>query len=361
MNTIFVSIASFRDSEMPHTVLSCIQNADQPQNLHIGIVDQSTPREAYRDFLGKDKVTAAKFRGAHVESIWFDSKSARGAGWARAHAQSMYKNEDFFLQIDSHTRFDPGWDTALKFAYSQTVDEALTKDVILSAFPKAYVREGLEDVYFASEKYPSHPTKQHILWAGKKVWSAQRVEFDDPDRKVPEESHVVLAGFIFAPGWIVKDIPYDPLLSFFGEELCYSIRAWTRGYKIYSPNVIPLSHFYTRPNHHKIWDAGNNTDKKWGGLEKKSIDRQSKIYRGDILGTWGAPDKDSLQKYCEFVNTDIAGVYDEMLSNRKQESKSYIEQDISIFGFQPALSIPCIDDEHQFCGVDGCKCPCHPL
>lgn len=361
MSTFFISIAAFRDSELPHTVSSCVKNADHPENLHIGIVDQSTLREIYKIPIMTIPERPEYLRKSHIESIWFPSKSAKGAGWARAHAQSMYAGEDFFLQIDSHTRFDEGWDTTLIRAYHEAMGEALTKDVILSAFPKAYVREGQKDTFFSSEKYPSHPTKQDILWAGKKVWSAKRVEFDDPYRKVPEESQTVLAGFIFAPGWIVKDIPYDPQISFFGEELCYALRAWTRGYKIYSPNHMPISHFYTRPHHHKIWDAGNNSDKKWGGLEKKSMDRQAAIYRGDILGTWGAPDKQSLNKYFEFVNTNIAAVYDEMLSNRNKESNTYKEQDIGMFGFTPSLSIPCIDDEHVSCGVEGCECPCHPL
>lgn len=346
--TIFISIGSYRDTELPHTISSLIENADQPENLHIGVVQQCQPRERV-DFS----------KNSHVREIWMPSKSAKGAGYARSAAQSLYKNEDWFMQIDSHSRFDKGWDTKLIHMHSLAAGSASNSKIILSQFPKAYIREGNHDELVVNEKYPAHPTKQKVLWATRRVWSAERVEFDDQSYNKPEESQTVLAGFIFAPGSIVDDVPYDPDLSFFGEELCYAIRAWTRGYRIYSPNEQVLYHFYTRPNHHKIWDAANNSDKKWGGLEKKSMDRQAAIYRGDILGTWGAPSLSLLNEYYEFINTDVPGIYNEMLNDRGIQAETYKEADINIFGIQDFKSIPCMDDEHLKCGVAECECPCH--
>ena len=40
----------------------------------------------------------------------------------------------------------------------------------------------------------------------------------------------VAGGCVFAPGRIVNEIPYDPLLYFHGEEQALALRAWTRGW-----------------------------------------------------------------------------------------------------------------------------------
>ena len=345
---IFISIAAYRDRELPLTVASLIENADRPTNLHIGVVQQATKREMV-DYSDNPLVSEIRIR----------AQDAKGAGYARARAQEMYQGEDFFMQIDSHTRVDKGWDTDLIHMYNQAVELAGTDKIILSQFPKAYVREEGVDLAIDEIKYPDDAMKQEILWANKSIWSASRVQFSDPRQRVPEESTTVLAGFIFAKGTIVEEVPYDPDISFFGEELCFAIRAWTRGWKIYSPNKQVISHFYTRKGHEKIWDAGNNTNKKWGGIEKRSMNRQADIYNGNILGLWGAPDKESLKAFEDFAGVEIASLYNHMLEERGIQSQTHKEAEIDMFGFQPMLSMPCMEDEHNICGVDGCECPCH--
>ena len=41
MNTIFISIASYRDPELEHTIKSAVENADYPNNLRFGIVSDT--------------------------------------------------------------------------------------------------------------------------------------------------------------------------------------------------------------------------------------------------------------------------------------------------------------------------------
>jgi len=177
--------------------------------------------------------------------------------------------------------------------------------------------------------------------------------------RLPEESETVLAGFIFAPGVIVSEVPYDPEISFFGEELCFAIRAWTKGWKIYSPNKMVIKHFYQRRGHHKVWNINNNAGKKWGGIEKRSMDKQAAIYNGDILGLWGASTKDKLNEYFSFVKQDVPGLYNEYLYARAVAAKTVTEQDIFPEGITKPMSISCNDEEHYKCIVKGCECECH--
>ncbi len=345
---IFVSCAAYREPELELTIASLIENADAPQNLHIGVVQQSTRGERV-DFS----------QNSHVSDIWMRAQEAKGAGYARATAQALWNNEDFFMQIDSHTRMEPYWDTTLIDVYNSVSSATGNERIILSQFPRSYVHENGKDLDIVTFKYPAEPMKQVVYWAQRSLWSALRLPFADPRMALPEESETVLAGFIFAPGMVVTEVPYDPHISFFGEELCFAIRAWTRGWRIYSPNHMVIKHFYQRKGHHKVWNRANNAANKWGGLEKISMDRQADVYNGVITGMWGAPNRNVLQSYYDFIGQDVPGIYNDYLGIRELEARTVTEQDMFMDGFTKAMSIPCKDEEHDKCVVNGCECECH--
>ena len=100
---IFVSIASYCDPVLPFTLQRAAATAADDARLHFGVVDQS-PAGAPR--------VAAPGR-ARLSLVQLDARDARGPCWARAIAMSLYDGEDWFLQLDSHMDFDPGWDDAL--------------------------------------------------------------------------------------------------------------------------------------------------------------------------------------------------------------------------------------------------------
>ena len=65
---------------------------------------------------------------------------------------------------------------------------------------------------------------------------------EQPDRPIP--GAFIAGGFLFGPGSIVSDVPYDPDLYFYGEEIAMSARLWTSGFNIYAPNRLLLFHLY---------------------------------------------------------------------------------------------------------------------
>lgn len=345
--SIFVSLASYRDSELPFTIKSMLENADYPENLHIGIVQQSTKSERI-DFS----------TNSHVSEIWIPAQNARGAGFARAEAQKMYNNEHWFLQIDSHTRFDNGWDTSFIDMYNQVSSATGNEKIVLSHFPRAYIHEGNKDIYLDTRKYPATPHKQYVHWFGT-LFSGLRIPFNDPFMSMPEEAETILAGTVFAPGRIVNDVPYDPNISFFGEELCFSIRAWTRGWRIYAPNKMITSHFYSRRGHNKIWDSRNNTKGKWEQIEHESMLRQHKVYTGELTGVWGAKDSSSLTDYYDYIMQDPGQIYTKYLEEKKMIENKQVESDIFAGMVMPSLSPLCIRQSHKECTNKQCECPCH--
>ena len=130
---IFVSIAAYRDPDLPATVLDLLEQAEQPGRLHLGVLEQSelpTPLPA------RVETSACQLSYIHLHQRY-----SRGPCWARALIASAVRDEAFFLQIDSHTRFDKGWDTSLIQAHEAAAAASAHRKVILSTYPCAFELE----------------------------------------------------------------------------------------------------------------------------------------------------------------------------------------------------------------------------
>lgn len=300
---IFVSIASYRDKELRDTLDSAFAYADRPDDITYGIVNQCEPNE--RLIFNQD----------NVKEIWMPSEDARGAGYARAKAQELYDGEDFFLQIDSHTFFDPGWDTKLLDAYYMATKIENDDKIIISQFPRKYERDDDGRIVLRenSNNYGDGVDNGEISRIGvtvgkKKEIRPHRIEFDSKDTFDPEESKSITAGLVFAPGKIVHEVPYDPEIVFWGEEVTFSMRAWLRGWKFYSPKEWIASHHYLRDeNYPRIQDH----DKKYKRMDDASTEHQLKIWNEDYLGVWGSPELGGTDKYSKYIDINMKNAYAE--------------------------------------------------
>src|SRR6059058_5814262 len=100
---IFVSVASYCDPVLPFTLERAVATAADASRLHFGVVDQSPAGSPRVGVPGR----------ARLSLVRVDARDARGPCWARAVAMSLHDGEDWFLQLDSHMDFDPGWDDVL--------------------------------------------------------------------------------------------------------------------------------------------------------------------------------------------------------------------------------------------------------
>lgn len=308
--SIFISIPSYRDPELVRTIRSAIDNASVPTSLHFGIVIQET--ETLIPDLSFIK---------NLSVLKIHPKLARGAGFARAEAMKMYNGQDYYLQIDSHTVFTKGWDTKCINNHLRAQEISGNDKIILSSFPQPYYAESLREISIRKKDKSdniTYPTKQIPYLKDKKDWTALRVEFDNPDNNDPELSKTVLGGFIFTSGNIANEVPYDPEICFFGEELCFAVRAWTRGWDIYSPKETILYHFYTREGYKKIWKDRNLKNTSWKELESISKDKQIRVLCGIESGTYGAASSPrTLQEYESFTGINFKEIYGLTNSNNK--------------------------------------------
>jgi len=297
---IFISIASYRDPELQWTIKSAIENANNPDNLYFGVVHQGVDSELF-------DINAIK----NMALIKMHPKEAKGAGFARAKAMELYSGQEYFLQIDSHTRFAPGWDSISIDQLNRAKNISGNSRVLLSYFPAPYEPERNGGMFLVKNnpKIKDYPTRQKILLNKRKQWTAERFEFDSKLKENPELSETVLGGFMFSDGSIVSEVPYDSEISFFGEEVCFAMRSWTRGWDIYSPSKNIVYHFYSRGGYSKIWKDRNLRGISWKEIEDISYNKQKRVLCGEEDGVFGAGSVRTLEEYEMFTNTNFKDFY----------------------------------------------------
>jgi hypothetical protein len=130
--SIFISIASYQDPLLVSTIFSAYKSAQNKDQLIFSVCDQSD---------SGIKVEEIEFRSQiHYEHV--DPLFSKGPCWARHRAQSFFNNEDYFLQIDSHTQFAPNWDRTfidqLSKISSLKSDDAYFNKPVITSYPRGF-------------------------------------------------------------------------------------------------------------------------------------------------------------------------------------------------------------------------------
>ena len=281
---IFVQIASYRDPELVPTIEHCLSRAKHPENLTFGVCcqDETFPTEYDND---------PQFQIAKIPY-----KKSKGACWARSKVNGMYRGEEFTLQIDSHMRFIPDWDEKLLKVWTDLGDPK----AVLTTYPAEYLPEQDEEDW----KQTPHTIHTHAF-KNHQTQQRPRTPLGWQERTTPYKAIHVAAGFIFGPGSIIKDVPYDPELYFSGEETSLAVRLFTHGYNLYHPHRIALWHYYGRKDQPKHW----SDDKNWGKLSRVAEERlncllgRNKKYD---LGKYGLGTVRTLKDFQNYSGIDFA-------------------------------------------------------
>jgi glycosyltransferase involved in cell wall biosynthesis len=234
MNTIFVSIASYRDPECQHTVRDLFARAARPENISVGICWQAD------DVLDADCFALPPPKPSRVREKRYTVQESKGGCWARAEALSLWLGEDFILQIDAHMRFAQDWDKILLDAFMRCP----TKRAVLSTMPPNYnPPHELQDC-------TGHVPLTYADRLGG-VDDLQPLHLIGYLRKreligaTPVLGAFIVGNFLFAPSAaFIKEVPFDPHIFFKGQELTYSARLWTHGYDIYQPDGVVIYHYW---------------------------------------------------------------------------------------------------------------------
>jgi glycosyltransferase involved in cell wall biosynthesis len=287
---IFVSIASYRDPDLINTVKSCYENSSNKDSLFFSIFSQA------EDLEHPDLSFIPEGQIRYLKTHWSES---RGACWARATSTRNIIG-DYFLQIDSHSRFIKNWDIEILNNYKNAQDFWGNK-IILTNYPDPF--ELSEESYLllpyeTLKKIDAFWDKDLEVVGSKMPWS------DVQDLENGDEVFYICAGCIFTTSDIMKQLPYDKDIYFYGEEPTLAIRAYTRGIRMISPVVKFMFTNYNLKNSKRRVHWEDNDF--WGELQRTSSIRVSDIVQNKKpMGKYGIKSPLLFEQYQKIVGIPI--------------------------------------------------------
>lgn len=258
--TIYVSVPNYYDKEIYRTIDDIYSLSTHPENIYVGLAHTID----YMDRNYLYEVQKHLYKYERLSNVFINKKHSVGVGYGRLAAASRYNGQDYYLQIDSHTMFMPGWDEQLIDSYKHAQEEFLNKDIVLTGYLPAYQYVDKNTREFVGSKYPMYPKftagteldekdshdsrQQHWNKVYYRIpkWITHNDNFESVDKDYLL-CRKINANFIFASGKFAKNYrKYFPWsYIFFEEEFIMSIEAFDDNFLFVYPNKeLPLAHLY---------------------------------------------------------------------------------------------------------------------
>lgn len=303
--TIFISIASYRDPLLGFTLASAYDNAAHPDSVYFAVVDQDTADAPYP--------IPGHIPAEQVRYLKIEASQSQGCCWARSLAMSLYRDEDYYLQVDSHTMFAKGWDATLVKRMEVCLSHSPL--AVISSYPSGFtfvdgVPTPSSDINVVNAAVVSPGASFSdgnpcLIFKNKKITHAGAVH-----------GYHISAGCLFAPGKFVQHIPYDPYLYFNEEEQNIALRLYTHGWDIYHVRGVPIYHLYNmepekmgtdsrRLHWHDSTDQHVEKPSWWAQVERAKARMVALLWgNSQTLGRYGLGSVRSLQDYAQMCGID---------------------------------------------------------
>lgn len=312
MKSIFVAIASLDDNELVPTVLNAFEAAENPDRVFVGVSLLAKEKWRAKDFIKETKKFSKNIR---FESFKLDKKTWHmlTVGNGRQRAMDLYKNEDYFLQVDSHTLFAKNWDSHLISMHKDAVDFVKNDKVVLTAYAGYY------DYSDSGERQFRDPRREtvengwlhfpHFVSGLYYHGSIPKWDLVPPQRMKHMGHHKFLpvikfnANFAFSSGDFVKSSGLYVDAQFFEEEVLQTLNLIRLGYTLVYP-VWPdpiIGHLY-----------GGYIRDGYGDRLAKGDYHGDEYYLSEQVATQNyynfikdPQNKELVQMYQQYANTDL--------------------------------------------------------
>ena len=296
MSSIFVQIAAYHDYELPKTILSAVENSSGKHQINFGI--HNSYKESNHIFIPNLDVVE------HVSLKVIESQAPEniGVGASRHIANSLYDGEDYYFQIDSHSRLAKDWDSGL-ISKLKEYQECGVKKPLLTAYPASYHYDDCLMENIATD------------YGVTNIGFHEKLDFSDTfiphQTAIPQTNNLscsVSAGSIFTVGDFHK-IAVNKKMAFWGEEILIAARAYTHGYDLLVPDKQYVFHLYyahgksfQHNQRRHVWADWPEEHAKADAVSKAEVKRiLSEAVVGDSeLGTIR-----TLEEYGQFAGLDF--------------------------------------------------------
>ncbi|CAM9364997.1 unnamed protein product [Choristocarpus tenellus] len=319
--SLWVGIASFRDSRCGKTLFNMFSKAGHPKRVFAGVVqqnddgDESCLENYCRLMAGEteNKDGGESSNCPYLENIRvleMDASEAQGPCWGRHMQSYLLADEEFCMQTDSHVDYVKDWDVLIMKEWGAARNEY----AVLSTYAQDVENLGV-NIHNSWEM--AHLCEVIFPGSGQpRNQNARAIRF----MKEPKLTTTWGAGFSFSKCHAEKAVPYDPYLNqiFDGEEFSKMARLWTRGYDVYTPRRSYIGHDYKhhptetttwRKNKREVPDSGawhNAANLRlWNLLEMPGGDKSGPAVEEMQRGPWGLGNKRSLDQFIRFTGVNL--------------------------------------------------------
>ena len=232
---IFVSIAAFCDIQLIPTIENLLAQAANPQHLILGVHIQDT-QENY------EKLAALNL--PNIKIIFTPKAQSKGVVWARNRIKrELFTNEEYFLQIDAHSRFKENWDNIL----INQINNIEEPKVVITTHPNHFeIGDDQKDYLkiknnagLTIKNFLSEDTRDNRLRPG----STNALQ----DYEV-RPTMWCAAGFVFARKEWVEAVVLPDEIRFNGEEDLMTIISFRKGFNLRIPSEATVWHNYNYKN-----------------------------------------------------------------------------------------------------------------
>lgn len=284
---IYVQIPAYRDAELGKTLLSLYAKAERPARLRTCVVWQRSEH----DELARE---VRELPNLEIVDVPYDASG--GCNWARSLLQQRWREETFTLVLDSHHRFLRCWDTAVVAMFQQLRDTRAEKP-LLTAYLPAY-HPAREPGARKKRPYKIYPYEREdgvltrLTSYPLPYWTTLRA---------PVDAQFLSLHFTFTEGAFNVDVPCDPEIYFFGDEVVTGLRAYMAGYDLFHPHRIVGWHCYERSSRVGHWD--DHAD--WRIKHKAGLEKLRAIYLGAETEPTAARPKRTVSDYQQHIMVDL--------------------------------------------------------
>jgi len=293
MASIFIQLASYHDFELGKTMYDAIYKSSKFHEIHFGV---------HKCHYQEKEIFIPQYPNLRlVESI---APENIGVGISRSIANSLYNGQDYYLQIDSHTRFEYNWDDSLIKLIEEYKELGFEKPLI-TMYPGTWrYNDNLKEVIdysldISSTKFEDSPEYfENYLIPNQKAVAPQNWIYQK----------AIAGGFIFTTG-DYAELGVNEKIMFMGEEIVAAARAFTHGYDLLIPDKHYIYHLYYEHNlvfqksmRRHTW---KDFPEEWGRLEAISQAEIVDILGNNRVGPYALGTVRTLEEYGEYAGLDF--------------------------------------------------------
>jgi Glycosyltransferase (GlcNAc) len=284
---IYVQIPAYRDREMARTLRDLYGKAARPEHLRVAVLWQRTEGET---------LDRSLLELPNLEVLDVPHERSLGCNWARSLLQERWRGEAYTLLLDSHHRFARGWDAAALRMLRDLEASGCARPLLTGYLPAYDPRR--EPGGRRKQPYKIYPMarEEGIL--------TRLTSFPIPywtSLRGPIEADFLSLHFIFARGDLNRDLPLDPEVYFFGDEVLLSARAYTAGYDLFHPHAIIGWHCFERATRVGHWADHQG----WRERHQRSLRKIRAVLEGRYQGRHGLGTRRTLEQYEERIHCKL--------------------------------------------------------